>query len=87
MINTDLARAVGSDRVLDIRIFQNDQSRAALGTQRVVIHMAVAHLTARLTIVGAHRGHRNAVPDGCSLYCDRFKNLRIFVFHKYSPYV
>ena len=86
MVDPDLTRAVRSNRVLYICIFQNDKACAALCTLGIIIHVTAAHLTARLTVIGAHRGHRDAVFDGRTLNGNRFKNFGIFTLHDLSPY-
>ena len=81
MIDADLACAIGTNRIFNIGILQNNQTSSSLGTQGIIIHMAVAHLTARLAIVSTHRRHGNTVFDCHALNGNRFKNFRVFALH------
>ena len=82
VIDTDLTCTVGTCRIFNVGILQNDKACTSLCTKRVIIHMTVTHLAACLTVVGSHRSHSNTVFDCCSFNCYGFKNLWVFTLHE-----
>ena len=82
VIDTDLTGSVGTDRVFDVGVFQNDETNAALCAERVIIHMTVTHLTACLTVVGSHRGPCNTVFNRCSFDGNWLENFWVSTLHE-----
>ena len=81
VVDTDLAGAVGSGREIHVCVLDDDQTRAAFGSESVVIDVLIAHLAVRFTVVGSHRGHYNSVLESSTVYGNRFENVWIILLH------